>query len=458
LNHRHRLEIREDGAGEVQIAGLEELIATTADAMLGIIEMGNKNRTTHATESNDVSSRSHAICQIMIRNNGRLVGKLSLIDLAGSERGADTKSHNRQRRMEGAEINKSLLALKECIRALDCNSSHIPYRASKLTLVLKDSFTNKNSRTVMIVNISPAASSADHTLNTLRYADRVKERGGGGGGGRQQQQVNIAAAAAKKPSSVPQTGAGGGGGAVAPSRRRSGSNLDFPLEKAAAAAAPSAAERGGRRGWDRGGEEKIAAGKPPSHHHHPSAQSNYDEPDDTLDDEEDEEADSYNDHLKQRKADIHQLHMSLRQEAAAAAAGAGGGGGRRMDRKESKNQEVDLSEQRELEAAAGEAEAVEDLHQTIEDLFEEEEELLNIHMNVIQENAELLTEEGRLLQQIQGDDVIDYDIEAYANRLDEILKRKHELVLILQRKLRLFKKHLKKEEHLSRGVHKVPAY
>ena len=61
-----------------------------------------------------VLRRSHAICQICVRDNsnGRLYGKLSLIDLAGSERGADTKSHNRQRRMEGADINKSLLALK----------------------------------------------------------------------------------------------------------------------------------------------------------------------------------------------------------------------------------------------------------------------------------------------------------------------------------------------------------
>lgn len=48
-------------------------------------------------------------------------------------------------------------------------SSHIPYRGSKLTLVLKDSFTNKKSKTVMIANVSPAASSADHTINTLRY-------------------------------------------------------------------------------------------------------------------------------------------------------------------------------------------------------------------------------------------------------------------------------------------------
>jgi kinesin family member 2/24 len=432
LNHRHRLEIREDGSGEVQIAGLEELIATTADAMLGIIDLGNKNRTTHATESNDVSSRSHAICQIVIRNNGKVVGKLSLIDLAGSERGADTKSHNRQRRMEGAEINKSLLALKECIRALDCNSSHIPYRASKLTLVLKDSFTNKNSRTVMVVNISPAASSADHTLNTLRYADRVKERG-------KQQQLaggGMARKAAAAPAPV--------------ARRRSGSNPDYAQEKGVPAVA--AAEKGvpssGRRGWDRGGEEKIAAGKPPAarNQHRPNYEEDEDEDDDDDFDEPETDASRANhDNLKQRKADIHQLHMSLRQEALA------------PPRREEKGSAAGSVEDRESYPAE-DSEAVEDLHQTIEDLFEEEEELLNIHMNVIQENAELLTEEGRLLQQIQGDDVIDYDIEAYAHRLDEILKRKHELILVLQRKLRLFKKHLKKEENLSRGVHKVPSY
>ncbi|CAN0167733.1 unnamed protein product, partial [Discosporangium mesarthrocarpum] len=120
--------------------------------------------------------RSHAICQVSIREaaTGRLHGKLSLIDLAGSERGTDTKSHNRQRRMEGADINKSLLALKECIRALDNDSVHVPYRASKLTLVLKDSFTRKSARTVMIATVSPVASSADHTINTLRYADRFQ--------------------------------------------------------------------------------------------------------------------------------------------------------------------------------------------------------------------------------------------------------------------------------------------
>jgi len=77
--------------------------------------------------------------------------------------------------MEGASINTSLLGLKECIRALDAKSSHIPFRASKLTMVLRDSFLDPHqSKIVMIACINPGSSSADHTLNTLRYAQRLK--------------------------------------------------------------------------------------------------------------------------------------------------------------------------------------------------------------------------------------------------------------------------------------------
>jgi kinesin family protein 2/24 len=125
LLHRKRLTIREDGAGEVQIVDLEEVQPTTTEELLQIINKGNSLRTTHATEMNDVSSRSHCICQITVRERGstQLYGKLSLIDLAGSERGQDTKNHNRQRRMESSEINKSLLALKECFRyGYSCSS------------------------------------------------------------------------------------------------------------------------------------------------------------------------------------------------------------------------------------------------------------------------------------------------------------------------------------------------
>lgn len=105
-----------------------------------------------------------------------------MVDLAGSERAQETQSNDRQRRAEGAEINKSLLALKECIRALDArksgNDTHVPFRASKLTLVLRDSFVSKSERSkiIMIACVSPAFSSANHTINTLRYSDRLKEK------------------------------------------------------------------------------------------------------------------------------------------------------------------------------------------------------------------------------------------------------------------------------------------
>ncbi|CAN6681067.1 unnamed protein product [Malus baccata var. baccata] len=113
-----------------------------------------------------------------------LVGKLSFIDLAGSEHSADTTDSYKQTRMEGAEINKSLLDLKECIRALDSDQGHIPFRGSKLTEVLRDSFVG-DSCTVMISCISPGSGSCEQTLNTLRYADRCiveygkKKRGSG---------------------------------------------------------------------------------------------------------------------------------------------------------------------------------------------------------------------------------------------------------------------------------------
>lgn len=139
-----------------------------------------------STGANSDSSRSHAIMQVLLKpaSAGRKksvepIGKLSFIDLAGSERGADRGEADLKTRMEGAEINKSLLALKECIRALDQDKKHTPFRQSKLTQVLKDSFVG-NSRTCMIATVSPNQSNSEHTLNTLRYADRVKELKNGG--------------------------------------------------------------------------------------------------------------------------------------------------------------------------------------------------------------------------------------------------------------------------------------
>ncbi|CAA6663444.1 unnamed protein product [Spirodela intermedia] len=190
LSDRRKLCMREDGRQQVCIVGLQEFEVSDPRIVREYIEKGNAARSTGSTGANEESSRSHAILQLVIKKhveangskrhkevneakNSKVIGKISFIDLAGSERGADTTDNDRQTRIEGAEINKSLLALKECIRALDNDQIHIPFRGSKLTEVLRDSFVG-NSRTVMISCISPNAGSCEHTLNTLRYADRVK--------------------------------------------------------------------------------------------------------------------------------------------------------------------------------------------------------------------------------------------------------------------------------------------
>ncbi|KZV25608.1 kinesin-13A [Dorcoceras hygrometricum] len=190
LSDRKKLCMREDGRQQVCIVGLQEFEVLDVQIVKEYIEKGNAARSTGSTGANEESSRSHAILQLAVKKhnevkeskrnidgndakNAKVVGKISFIDLAGSERGADTTDNDRQTRIEGAEINKSLLALKECIRALDNDQIHIPFRGSKLTEVLRDSFVG-NSRTVMISCISPNAGSCEHTLNTLRYADRVK--------------------------------------------------------------------------------------------------------------------------------------------------------------------------------------------------------------------------------------------------------------------------------------------
>ena len=175
LNEKKMLTAREDGKQNICIAGLTEKNVENLDEMMKIIEYGLSYRVVGITGANADSSRSHGIIQIVIKDEKqKQYGKISFIDLAGSERATDTIDTNKQTKFDGAEINKSLLALKECIRALDQEKKHTPFRGSKLTLVLRDSFIG-NCKTLMIGNISPSSSSSEHTLNTLRYADRVKE-------------------------------------------------------------------------------------------------------------------------------------------------------------------------------------------------------------------------------------------------------------------------------------------
>ena len=189
FNEKKRLRVLEDHKNLVQVVGKKEEQVETVEDVMTLIRRGMSVRTSGTTSANENSSRSHAVFQITLKkkNTTKEYGKISLIDLAGSERGRDTQTSDKTTLMEGAQINKSLLTLKECIRSLGRNAEHVPFRGSTLTKVLRDSFIGERSKVCMIAMVSPGNSDVEHTLNTLRYADRVKElnvdelkqRGGG---------------------------------------------------------------------------------------------------------------------------------------------------------------------------------------------------------------------------------------------------------------------------------------
>ncbi|NXT34899.1 KI18B protein, partial [Pelecanoides urinatrix] len=184
LEPKGPLAIREDPEKGVVVQGLSFHQPASAEQLLEMLANGNKNRTQHPTDANATSSRSHAVFQIYVKQQDRVgglardlqVAKMSLIDLAGSERASVTNAKG-ERLREGANINRSLLALINVINALaDAKSkkTHIPYRDSKLTRLLKDSIGG-NCRTVMIAAVSPSVLAYEDTYNTLKYASRAKE-------------------------------------------------------------------------------------------------------------------------------------------------------------------------------------------------------------------------------------------------------------------------------------------
>ncbi|XP_060223834.1 kinesin-like protein KIF19 [Meriones unguiculatus] len=178
------LELREDSRGSIQIAGITEVSTSNAQEIMQLLTKGNRQRTQEPTATNKTSSRSHAVLQVTVHQRSRggdlaeavRLGRLFMVDLAGSERAAQTQ--NRGKRMkEGAHINRSLLALGNCINALSekggSRAQYVNFRDSKLTRLLKDALGG-NSRTVMIAHISPASSSFEESRTTLLYAYRAK--------------------------------------------------------------------------------------------------------------------------------------------------------------------------------------------------------------------------------------------------------------------------------------------
>ncbi|XP_076756121.1 kinesin-like protein KIF12 isoform X1 [Xylocopa sonorina] len=154
------------------------------DDLLAVLEEGMRNRAVGSHNMNDHSSRSHTILTVSITSEQQMdnsvfisrQGKINFVDLAGSEMTKKTQSEGKTLE-EANNINKSLMVLGYCISSLSDGKrkgGHIPYRDSKLTKLLADSLAG-NGVTLMIACVSPVRSNASETLNTLRYAARVKK-------------------------------------------------------------------------------------------------------------------------------------------------------------------------------------------------------------------------------------------------------------------------------------------
>ena len=170
----------EDGRGGVVVRGLEDEIVKSSDEIFEVLSRGAARRRTAETKLNKESSRSHSVFTITIHikettpEGEEMIkcGKLNLVDLAGSEN-ISRSGAKKERAREAGEINKSLLTLGRVISALVEHQSHIPYRDSKLTRLLRDSLGGR-TKTCIIATIAPTVHCCDETLNTLDYAQRAK--------------------------------------------------------------------------------------------------------------------------------------------------------------------------------------------------------------------------------------------------------------------------------------------
>ncbi|NXX23636.1 KIFC3 protein, partial [Podargus strigoides] len=176
---QEKLEIKlcPDGSGQLYVPGLTELRVQSVEDINKVFEFGHVNRATECTNLNEHSSRSHALLIITIhgldRSTGlRTTGKLNLVDLAGSERVGRSGAEGSRLR-EAQHINKSLSALGDVIYALRSRQAHVPFRNSKLTYLLQDSLSG-DSKTLMMVQVSPAEKNSSETLCSLKFAERVR--------------------------------------------------------------------------------------------------------------------------------------------------------------------------------------------------------------------------------------------------------------------------------------------
>jgi kinesin family member 17 len=175
------LKIKDDPVNGIGVKDLTIVPVTTEQHIFQLINKGILNRKVGETAMNAESSRSHSIFTIYFESTEVVAdfqrcksSKLNLIDLAGSER--QDKTHAKGERLnEANKINQSLSALGNVIERLTvAGGKHVPYRNSKLTLLLRDSLGG-NTKTLMIANIAPSDYNLEETLSTLRYASRAKK-------------------------------------------------------------------------------------------------------------------------------------------------------------------------------------------------------------------------------------------------------------------------------------------
>ena len=163
---------------EVYVEGLTECQVENTDDVEELMQLASRNRSTASNNVNEHSSRSHLVLSVKVAgvnkvNGTKVVGKLNMIDLAGSERLKNTAASG-QRLKEAQNINKSLSALGDVVSALgNSKASHVPYRNSKLTFLLQESL-RPSCKVLMFVNINPAPKSAGESICSLNFAARCR--------------------------------------------------------------------------------------------------------------------------------------------------------------------------------------------------------------------------------------------------------------------------------------------
>ncbi|XP_054466674.1 kinesin-like protein KIFC3 [Anoplopoma fimbria] len=171
------IKMNPDGSGQLYVPGLTQFLVQSPEDINRVFELGHMNRATACTNLNEHSSRSHALLIITVSGlnsatGNRTQGKLNLVDLAGSERIGKSGAEGSRLR-EAQCINKSLSALGDVINALRGRHAHVPFRNSRLTYLLQDSL-NGDSKTLMMVQVSPLPGNMSESVCSLKFAQRVR--------------------------------------------------------------------------------------------------------------------------------------------------------------------------------------------------------------------------------------------------------------------------------------------